>query len=57
MLDEYLNMIYSSDKDGVNAGTRRKSDDWTVWAIMIGVAGVAAVLVMGFALYGIMTLV
>ena len=58
MLEDFLservkNRIYSGSTNPV---TRKKSDDWTLWAIAIGFGGIMAVLIMGFALFGIVYL-
>jgi len=57
MLEDYLNTIFNLDKDGKNPVTRKDSDDWTFWAIIIAVAAISAILIMGLVIFGIMTLV
>jgi len=56
MLEDYLNAIDSFNNDGANPVTRKKPDDWTFWAIIIAFGGIAAILIMGLVLFGIMTL-
>lgn len=56
MLEDFLGMIYSLDNDGNNPVTRRRKEDWTFWAIIIGAGGIAAILIMGFVIFAAMSL-
>jgi|GEM_PF-1769722 len=57
MLEDFLSdKVNRIDIIRTNPVTRNKSDDWTLWAIAIAFGGIMAVLIMGFALFGIVYL-
>ncbi len=57
MLEDYLNAVDVFTHDGTGPVTRKKpDDDWTFWAIIIGIGGITAILVMGFVIFAVYTL-
>jgi hypothetical protein len=53
MLEDFLGMIESLDKNGNNPVTRKKKEDWTFWAIIIGAGAITAILLMGFLIFSV----
>lgn len=55
MIEDYFEKLYSFDNKDTDPVTRRKKDDWNLWAIILAFAGISAVLLM-VGLFSIMAL-
>lgn len=57
MLEDYVDVVELFEHDKAGPVTRKKpDDDWTLWAIIIGIGGITAILIMGFVLFAVYTL-